>query len=355
MKEKELRGILESKGLDLAIFYSLGMEPNPNVVYLSQYYGSGMVILPRKGNPLLIVPKMEYERAKTSNIKSVYAMDRKRFFESAREITRKRGIRGRKIGIDGSAFTINAYKSFRKSFRGAKPKDISLDLLKLRETKTQKEIAILKKSCNYASKILEKTIKNFRDFRTESEAAAFLEYEAKKLGLQLSFPPIVASGRNGSMPHYEPKNIKLNKGFCVLDYGVKYKGYCSDITRTIYLGKPNKKEKEVYNLLLNVQTDIIKNIKLNDKCSKIFEKCVDGLGQYSKYFIHGLGHGIGTQIHELPNLNSGSKDVMQKNSVFTIEPGIYLPKKFGIRIEDSILMAKKPILLTKVKKDLIVV
>ena len=229
-----------------------------------------------------------------------------------------------------------------------------MDCLRLRQIKTKKELQTIKKGFNYADKILKKAINDFKDFRTESNVSGFLEYETKKIGFDVSFPPIVASGSNASMPHHEPKNAKLKTGFCVIDFGIKYKGYCTDCTRTIYIGKPNNKEKEVYNFLLNAQKNIINNIKINDNCGKLYENGVKSLGKYSKCFIHGLGHGVGVEIHELPNLSLGSKDKIMENMVFTVEPGIYIKKKFGIRIEDTLLMKKKVSILTKVSKDLLI-
>jgi Xaa-Pro aminopeptidase len=216
-------------------------------------------------------------------------------------------------------------------------------------------VQYLKKSCNYADQILQKAIKQFKLFKTETEVAAFLEYETRKLGLDLSFPPIVASGKNGSVPHHEPSNKKINKGFCVLDFGVKYKGYCSDITRTVYFGKPSKKEKEIYNMLLKIQKETINLAQKGKKCSELYDYTVQSLGKYKDFFTHGLGHGVGIEIHEMPNLTMLSKDTIRNNIVFTIEPGVYFPKKFGIRIEDTVLFKGKPIPLTKTSKDLLIV
>ena len=353
MKTKELKKILEKKSLDAAIFTSIGMEPNPNVVYYSQYTGVGALIIPKKQNPFLVVPEMEFERAKKSQIKLVYPMNKKKFFESVQQITKKKKIKTKSIGMDATNISLNTYKNLRKNFK--KTKDLSLDCLKLRETKTNKEVKIIKKAFNFTNEIFNKTISNFKDFKTESEVAAFLEYESKKLGLGISFPPIVASGKNASMPHYEPRNIRLNKGLCVIDFGIKYKNYCTDMTRTIGIKKITKEEKNNYNFLLNIQNNLINDIKLNDKCSKIYENCIEQLKDKAKYFPHGLGHGVGVEIHELPNLTLNSKDRIKKNMVFTIEPGIYIPNIFGIRIEDAILMKNKPIILTKVAKDLLIV
>lgn len=354
MKIKELQGILEEKGMDFALFYNLGMKTNPNMLYFSGYSGLGALVIPKKNSPFLIAPEMEAEMAKKSMIKRVYAIDKKRFFESIASIIKKNNLKNRKAGIDHSSITLSHYKYLKKQFKKTKIRDVSLDCLKLRQTKTYKEAALLKNACSYGDKILQNAIKNFRDFKTESDVAAFLEYEARKLGLDIAFTPVVASGSNGSMPHHEPENVRLKKGFCVIDFGVKYKGYCSDITRTIYIGKPGKKEKQIYNFLLGIQKNIIDNTKIDDNCGKIYETCVKSLGKDSKYFTHGLGHGVGVEIHELPNLTLNSKDKIAENMVFTIEPGIYMPKKFGIRIEDTILMKRKAVVLTNTSKDLLI-
>ena len=356
MRIKEFSTGLEKKNADFAIFCSSdSIKINPNIFYFSGYKGLGALVIPAKKIPFLVVPDMEIERAKKSMIKKVYQMKKKKFFESVYKIIKKNKLRAKSIAIDKNNFTLTSYKHFKKQFKKIKIKDIALDCLKLREIKTEKEIQILKKSCNYANKIIQKAINNFKDFKTESEASAFLDYETKKNGLELSFSPIVASGSNGSMPHYEPSNVKIKKGFCVVDFGVKYKGYCSDITRTIYVGSPSKKEKEIYNFLLNIQKDAINQIKNNKKCSELYDYVNKSLGKYKDNFIHGLGHGVGVEIHELPNLTLNSKDRIRNNMVFTIEPGIYFPTKFGIRIEDTILFKNKPITLTKTSKDLLII
>jgi Xaa-Pro aminopeptidase len=356
MNIDKLQSILEKNNLDIALFYtSDSAKYNPNMFYLSGYNSLGLLIIPKKQSPFLVAPAMEFETAKKSDIKKVYCMKKKRFFESVYEVIKKNNIRCKKIGIDYNNFSLNSFKYLKKQFKGMKKKDIFLDCLKLRQIKTGKEILSVKKSCDYASKVLQKALSSFKDFKTESEVAAFLGYETKKLGLEMSFNPVVASGSNGSMPHHEAKDTKLKNGFCVIDFGVKYKGYCSDITRTIYLGKPSKGEIEAYDGLLKTQEDIVNNIKINDKCSDIYDSCVKSMGKNAKYFIHGLGHGIGVEIHELPNITMSSKDRIMEGMAFTIEPGIYFPGSFGIRIEDSILMMKKPIILTKVPKDLLVI
>src|SRR3989338_10393958 len=351
MSIADLKGFLEEKKLDFAFFYNLDSSKiNPNMVYFAGYDGLGALIVPKNKEPFLLAPKMEFEKAKKGSIKRVYPIDKKKFFDSVKEIMKNKSIKSKNAAIDGNNFSLNFYKHFKKSFKGIKAKDITSECLKLRSIKTEKEIKIIKKGFNYADNILEKAISQIKGLKTESNVAAFLEYESKKIGLGTSFDPIVASGQNASMPHHKPENIKLKAGFCVIDFGVKYKGYCTDCTRTVYIGKPSNKEKEIYNFLLKIQNNIIKDIKINDNCGKIYENCVKDLKDYSKYFIHGLGHGVGTEIHELPSLSLNSKDKIKENMVVTIEPGIYLPKRFGIRIEDTVLMKKKAVVLTKVTK-----
>ena len=166
---------------------------------------------------------------------------------------------------------------------------------------------------------------------------------------------IVASGSNASSPHHKPSNAKIKKGFCVIDFGVKYRGYCSDITRTVYAGRPSLKEKEIYNSLLKIQEEAINLAKNNKKCSELYDFVNESLGKYKKYFTHGLGHGVGVEIHEMPNLTLNSKDRIKDGMAFTIEPGIYISGKFGIRIEDTILFKNRPIALTKTSKDLLII
>ena len=355
MKIDELRAVLERKKADFALLYnSDSTRLNPNMFYFSGYCGLGALIVPKNRHPFLVVPDMEIERAQKSMVKKAYSMEKKKFFESVCKIAKKNKLRAKNIAIDKNSFTLNSYKHFKKQFKNIKTKDIALECMKLREIKTEKEIKFLKKSCNYADKILQQAIKNFKSFRTESEATAFFEYETKKNGLELSFNPIVASGSNGSMPHHEPSNTKIKHGFCVIDFGVKYKGYCSDITRTIYVGKPSKSEKEIYNMLLTIQKNTINQIKNSKKCSELYDFVNTGLGKYKKNFTHGLGHGVVVEIHEMPNLTLNSNDKIRNNMVFTIEPGIYFPKKFGIRIEDTVLFSNKTIILTKTSKDLLI-
>jgi len=356
MRLKEFKAELAKKGVDFAVFLNLDTTRlDPNLFYFSGFEGIGALIVPKNKKPFLVVPLMEYERAKKSEMK-VYALKKKKkLFESVADIIKKNKIRPKKIGIDKDSLTLRQYKGFKKHFRKSKTVDVSGVCFELREIKTNDELKRIKKACAISDKILKKCFSRFKKFKTETEVAAFLEYETKKLGCGLAFQPIVASGRAGSMSHYTPKNIRLRGGFCVIDFGVRYEGYCSDTTRIIFIGKPSEKQKMIYESVLRNQLEAIKNIKKDMECSKVVELVKKGLGKYEKNFIHGLGHGLGVYIHELPNLKEESRDKLKKGMVFTIEPGIYFEKKFGIRIEDTIYLKDKPIVLTKIPKRMVVI
>ncbi len=187
----------------------------------------------------------------------------------------------------------------------------------------------------------------------QQEVYNFLIKKTKENKCRLAYKPIVAN--NNWIIHPKPRKYKLKRGFLLIDFGVKYKGYCCDETRTIYLGEPTKEDIKLYNLILKIQEISIKNLKPGIECGKFSKKHADLFGKYRKYFIHALGHGIGKRIHQWPKISEKSKDKFEKNTVIAIEPGLYFKNKYGIRIEDTILIKDKPTILTKTEKKLIIV
>jgi len=243
----------------------------------------------------------------------------------------------------------------KKFLRKKRYTDISRLMLEQRKTKEKDEIRQIKKACRIADMIFNDLVKNFK-FKKETDIKDFLRKKTHEHGCTFSFEPVVASGRNSSMPHYGGRKVNLRKGFCVLDFGVRYKGYMSDMTRTLYLGKPSKRERQLYKTLLETQKKAIAGIRPGMRVAGLALSVRKLLGKYETNFIHGLGHGIGIEIHELPSITPASKDIFRPNDVFTIEPGIYFKGRLGIRIEDDVLLTKKgPQVLTKARKDLIVI
>ncbi|MFO8016608.1 MAG: Xaa-Pro peptidase family protein [Candidatus Woesearchaeota archaeon] len=348
-KRRSLRKHAQKKRIHSIILFNLKMNaPDPNFYHLTGFDGYGCLLL-LKDREILFVPKMEYERAKREVKGMPVRILKGKLSENIRG-----HVRGKAVGIDYNAVTLNFMKSLRKEFRKKRFVDVSSVLLELRKTKTEREEKNLRKACRMSDNILRKCINKLKrkGFRTEQDVADFLEQETMRKGCELSFKPIVASGANSAEAHHPPQNRKLRKGFCIIDFGVRYKGYCSDTTRTIYMGEPSRKEMDAYDHLLKVQKSLINGLEEGKKASRVYDECIEKLGDYSEYFTHGLGHGVGVEIHELPNITANSKDLIEAGAVFTIEPGVYFPGKFGIRIEDTVLMGETPVVLTKISKEL---
>ena len=344
MKLKEFQNELSKNKIDYAIIFNHPNKPDPNFKYLAGLDSIfSCLVVSKKGSPKLFASIIEVGIAKhESKIKDVITINKDLYAMI------KKSFAGKNIGINYNHITINMFNRLKKEFK-AKFHDISKIFDRLRITKTKEETNYLRKSCSYISRIMQTTISNINKFKTELQVKDFIESQVKKLNLELSFPIIVASGKNSKDPHHFPTHEKL-KGFTIIDIGVKYKGYCSDMTRTVYIGKPSKEEIHKYNLVLESQLESIKNLRKLSP-AELHKQAQKKLG---KYFVHALGHGVGIEIHESPSISTKSKDKFKEAMVITIEPGYY--DKFGIRIEDDILITKKGHeILTKFNKELIVI
>lgn len=224
--------------------------------------------------------------------------------------------------------------------------------------KTMDEIKKIKEAVKISDLAFERVLGIIEPGVRENEIAAELEYQMKMLGSEKpGFDTIIASGWRGALPHGVASDKKVKKGELItMDFGAIYQGYHSDITRTVMLGKANSRQKKVYNLVLRAQMTAIKAAKtgitgkaLDAKARKVIDRA-----GYGKYFGHGLGHGLGTVVHDSPSVSTLSDTVMKSNMVVTIEPGIYIPKWGGIRIEDDIVIKKNScVVLNKAVKELI--
>jgi len=351
MKIKGFQSILRQNKIDLAIIQNLNNKDVNFLYFTGMQPDYSFLLIPKKGNPKILTSKLEFERVRRfSGIKDVRKFEKPLFEFLGKSVNRF----GPNIGINKSSVTLNEFRLMRKHYKGKRYIDISKLLLNQRKQKTPDEIAKIKKACKISDDIFNKLIRNFR-FRTEMDIEEFLHKEAQNAGCTLSFNPIVASGKNSSMPHYRARNVKLKKGFLLLDFGIKYKGYMSDMSRTIYLGRPTKHEKEMYQLLYNVQCQAIEHARIGMKVEDLMKFVQVKLGKYNENFVHGLGHGIGVQIHELPSIGLDTDERFTETNIFTVEPGVYFPGKFGIRIEDDILLSKGKNILTKAEKKLVVI
>jgi Xaa-Pro aminopeptidase len=224
-----------------------------------------------------------------------------------------------------------------------------------RGVKTDQEIMYIKKACMITDTIFSRLLAKF-DFTTEREIADFLNIQIKKYSEGRAFPVIVASGKNAADPHHTPNDTAL-KGFVVIDFGVIYKGYRSDMTRTIFVGTPLQEERKLYQTVLRALEEARSVIAPNIRCSFADERAREILGtDLSRNFIHALGHGVGKRIHEYPKISARSKFSFRANMVVTVEPGVYFKKWGGIRIEDTCVITKNGcVALTHSPKDLVVI
>ena len=221
--------------------------------------------------------------------------------------------------------------------------------------KTISEIRSIEKACQVTDEIFSALIKNF-SFTTERELYLWIRREIKSRGLREAFPPIVSGGaRAGNAIHPKTTEEKL-EGFVIIDFGVRVNGYCSDMTRTIFVGKPTRQDLVKYKRVSDAKKAGEKIARVSVQCAAADAAARSSMGMYKKYFIHTLGHGVGKRIHEKPIIfYKRMEPVFVEGSVVTIEPGIYIPNRLGIRIEDTYLVEKKGVRpLTKSSQKLLV-
>lgn len=265
------------------------------------------------------------------------------------------------ISIESNSMTIKQYREYMDKLRSFKL-DASEWLSKLiagmRIVKTDEEIKLISAAQGIAEKAFSKLITVVRAGMSEKQVAALLNFYMLDFGADgISFDTIAASGINSACPHAVPTDKPIENGeFLTLDFGAVVKGYHSDMTRTVVIGKPTDEMKEVYNAVWGAHTDALKAVR-----AEITGKLVDNVARstldawnYEEYFTHGLGHGVGLEIHEAPNLSPKSDGSLRDGMVVTIEPGVYIPHRFGVRIEDMVrVTADGCVNLTQTPKTLI--
>lgn len=260
------------------------------------------------------------------------------------------------IGIEDHNLTVNEYHELLDKKLSLVP----IYLRGLRMKKTIQEIAAVEKACQIGDEAFTFTMQKIKQGITEKELATELEIFVRKQGADMSFPTIIGFGEHAAIPHHVTTNYQLQtNNFVLMDFGIKFDNYCSDMTRTVYVGKPSEEEKRIYQTVLDAQQKAIDYILNQEKISaaeadSIARKHIISAGFPS--FPHTLGHGIGLEVHEAPSLSTYSKDVLSEGMIFSIEPGIYVSKQTGVRIEDLMVIDDKgPRLLTKSPRELIII
>ncbi len=331
--------ILKKHSIDAAII----IDP-VNMRYVSGFSGGEGIVYISKHRHVLITDSRYTEAAEA---------------ESAFELIEEKAERKRSdilsellgtdnafaVGFEDRALTCAEFKKLKENLRRVErwvPLEEDVDAMRL--IKTKEELELMQKASEIADKAFEELCAFVQPGMTELDGAAELEYRLKKGGADgVSFDTIFAAGKNSSMPHAVPGEYKLQKGDLVtVDFGCKYKGYCSDTTRTFAIGYVSDKQRDVYEIVLKAHMNALEAVKEGESAARVDAAARDIIktAGYGDCFGHSTGHGVGLYIHEEPRYSPSSKTILKAGMTGTIEPGIYLPGEFGVRIEDMIVVTK---------------
>lgn len=248
------------------------------------------------------------------------------------------------VGYEENYMTVAEYRSYEEGLHCTLQPATAL-MQQLRQHKDEEEVRRMVKAQRIAESAFTQLLEELQPGMTERELAARLQYLAISRGAEkMSFDTIVASGPNGSMPHAVPTDRKVREGeFITFDFGCVYEGYCSDMTRTVALGQVTEEMEKVYQIVLKAQLAGIAAAKagiVGREMDAIARDIIKAEG-YGEYFGHSLGHSLGVEIHESPNASPGNEQPLPLNGVVSVEPGIYIPGRFGVRIEDVVVLREQ--------------
>ena len=321
---------LKSSGFDSMFIY----DPY-NIKYISGFYPTSFAYLVIGDEPVLYVNSIDKPEAeKQSQIKT----------EDIRKLSEIKDMLSGSIAVE-STLDFNFLKYLTDDISSLKSSDA---IVKQRMIKTNSEIENIRKSIDIASK----SIKEIDFTSTEKYAAATLEFNMSINGSNYpAFDTIVASGENSASAHATP-TLKRVETPIVVDFGARYDHYCCDITRTFI---DSERQQEIFDIVAEAQKAAIDTVDVGVKCSDVYmaaRNVIDEYG-YGEYFIHSTGHSFGLDIHEEPNISYNNDNILKENMIITVEPGIYIPGEFGVRIEDDVLVSKNSEVLTsKLEKQL---
>ncbi len=334
----------------------VAFEPE-NLYYLTGFWGEAIGLLEKNGKTTIIAPELEVGRAKAES-------------QDCNVITAERGtglvaslvskIKKNRVCTDCQNYSVMT--SLKKSI--PKIKSSTEPFYNSRVIKDEKEISILKKGSKIIDEMFDICVKKMKVGQKESDLQAILmsyaiNHQMFDTGYKSTLNPlIIAGGPNGALPHAQVTERKFKKGdLVVVDLTLRYNGYVSDATRTFAMGKISPLANQAYEIVKESQKLGLKKVKPNVACRDIDLACRKHIEDqnFGKYFIHSTGHGIGLEVHELPTISYKNEVKLEKNMAITIEPGIYIENKFGIRIEDSLIVKDKPIVMHKFTKELITI
>ena len=349
-RRKRLEKYCNSVNCDTLVTF----EPE-NLFYLTGFWGEAVGILENGGQTTIIAPELEAGRAKDESINcDVITSQRGGLISTLASLKKK------KICVD--CYNYSVMQSLKKSI--PRLKRSSEPFYNARIIKDSDEVHILKKASSIIDQMFELCTQTIKKGRSESDLQAILmsfaiANDMHDTGYRSTLNPlIIAGGPNGALPHAQVTKRKFANGdMIVVDLTLRYKGYVSDATRTFGLGSISKEARTVYEIVKESQRAGLAVVRPQKTCKSVDEICrkIIEKHHYGPHFIHSTGHGIGLDVHESPNITSKSTTKLKKDMAVTVEPGIYIPNKFGVRIEDSVIVRDRPIIMHKFTKDLIVI
>ena len=323
--------------------------------YLSGFSGGEATLYITAEKAFLLTDFRYIEQAKAQAPEFEIIKTGQDHFEALAEI----GQQAQRLGFEGDFVTFINFEKLKNAFPQAELLSLPNLVSYLRSVKDKSEIDLIRLAVQIADDSFAEILKTLEIGQTEAEIGLNLEFSMRQAGASGgSFEFIVASGVRSSMPHGTASSKQIQLGeFLTMDFGAIYQGYCSDITRTVFLGDPGDKHREVYETVLAAQRAGIKAVapgRSGKEVDAVARKLIEEAG-YGDYFGHGLGHSVGLAIHEGPNLNMREERVLEPGMVITVEPGIYIPEWGGVRIEDIVLVTENGCeVLTKAPKEFII-
>ncbi|MFW6120561.1 MAG: M24 family metallopeptidase [Petrotogales bacterium] len=339
---QKLREKMKENTLEAVLIYNFEGSNRATTWYLSGFSGSFAVLFITQDKKYVITDSRYFTQVKEQSSFELirYTNGKEQLKKMLSDLVRTNNVA--KLGYESERITHNQFQEYIKPLDADK---IEIDeiIKNMRSIKTNGEIKKIKEAVKVAEEALKSSIKHIKQGKRENEVAARINYEIYRRGGKPSFETIVVSGKRSALVHGMPSNKKIENGeFVLIDYGAMVNGYCSDITRTFLVGEATPKMKKIYEIVKRAQKKSreeakagIKGIDLHNIARSIIED--EGFGEY---FGHGLGHGLGMEVHENPSASIRNEDLLPENAVITIEPGIYIPNEFGVRIEDDVVIKK---------------
>lgn len=262
------------------------------------------------------------------------------------------------IGFEENAVSFGMYDKIKKANEGIEMVSTGSLLDELRYVKDEDEIACARRAAQISDKAFMQIIDFVKPGMTENEVALQLEYYMRKEGAEgVAFDTILISGAKSSLLHGKPDEKVIEEGdFLLMDYGALYKGYRSDMTRTIMIGEPDEKQREIYELVRKAEEEAVKTVKAGVQTNVPDKVAREITNKYIEYYYPGIGHGVGLELHEEPFISINGNRAFEKNCVVTVEPGIYIPGWGGVRVEDTVIVTEDGCeILTHAPKELIII